>query len=142
MNRKIIVGLVLVIGAFMTYLSRIPLAFERGAYWIRSYIPAGDLMAWFLFNLFYLGSLVPLGLFAFFYLRKTVKWTFHVAALAHFTTTFFLYYNFEGKRAEDVISFILFPAIIGFVSFAAGAVVFFFEYFLGKNKTAAVESRR
>lgn len=140
MNRKFIVGLVLVIGAFMTYLSRIPLAFERGAYWIRSYIPAGDLTAWILFNLFYLGSLVPLGLFAFFYIRRKVKWTFHVAALAHFITTFFLYYNFEGKRAEDVISFILFPMIIAFVSFVAGAIVFSLEYFL-QRKTAAVNSR-
>lgn len=134
MNRKIIVALVLVIGAFMTYLSRIPLAFERGAYWIRSYIPAGDLTAWLLFNLFYLGSLVPLALFAFFYLRGKVKWTFHLAALAHFITTFFLYYNFEGKRAEDVISFVVFPVIIAFASFVTSAIVFSLEYFFSKEK--------
>lgn len=121
------VGLVLVIGFLMTYLSRIPLAASRGAGWIWSYIPAGDLTAWFLFNLFHLGSLVPLGMFAFFYLRGYVRWAFHVAALAHFVTTFFLYYDYEGKRAEDVISFVVFPVMIAFVSFAAGAIVFFIE---------------
>jgi hypothetical protein len=141
MNRKIIVAAVLLIGFLMTYLSRIPLAAERGVNWIWSYIPAGDLTAWFLFNLFHLGSLAPLVLFGFFYLRGKVKWTFHVAALAHFVTTFFLYYNFEGKRAEDVISFVLFPVIIDFVSIVAGAIAFLLEFFI-ERKTAAENSRR
>jgi hypothetical protein len=76
-----------------------------------------------------LESRQPVLSFAFFYLRGNVKWTFHVAVPAHFVTTFFLYYNYEAKRAEDVISSILFPAMIAFVSFAAGAIVFFSNIF-------------
>lgn len=132
MNRKIIVAVILLIGAFMTYLSRIPLAFERGVGWIWSYIPAGDMAAWFLFNLFFLGSLVPLALFGYFYIRGKVKWTFHLAALAHFVTTGFLYYDYKARYAEDVISFVMFPAFIAFVAFVAGGIVYLVE-----RKTAA-----
>jgi hypothetical protein len=127
MSRKIIVGVVLIIGFLMTYLSRIPLAFERGANWIWSYIPAGDPMAWFLFNVFHGGSLVPLALFGFSYLRGKVKWTFHAAALAHFVTTAFLYYDYQARYAEDVISFVVFPGVIAFVVFVVGGVVYFIE---------------
>lgn len=127
MNRKIVVGLVLVIGFFMTYLSRIPLAVERGADWISSYIPAGDAQAWILFNLFHAGSLAPLVLFGFFYLRGKIRWTFHLSALAHFITTFFLYYNYKPRHAEDVINFVLFPAVIAFMTLAAGVIGYLLE---------------
>lgn len=127
MNRKIIVGVVLLIGAFMTYLSRIPLAFERGANWIWSYIPAGDAQAWVLFNFVYLCSLAPLVFIGYFYIRQGVKWTFHLAALAHFITTFYLYYDYTARYAEDVISFVAFPVMIASVASMVGAIVYFFE---------------
>lgn len=127
MNRKIVVGSVLLIGVLMTYLSRIPLAFERGADWIWRYIPAGDVQAWILFNLFHALSLAPLVLFGFFYLRRKIRWTFHLAAIAHFVTTFFLYYNYEARRGEDVINFVLFPAVIASVTFAAGIIGYLLE---------------
>jgi hypothetical protein len=127
MNRKLIVGAVLAVGFFMTYLSRVPLAFERGANWIWSYIPAGDPAAWLLFNLFHAGSLAPLVLFGFFYARGNIRWTFHFAAIAHFITTFFLYYNYEARHAEDVIVFVVYPVIIAFVSFVAGIIDYFLE---------------
>jgi hypothetical protein len=132
MNRKIIVAVVLIIGALMTYLSRLPLAFERGANWIWSYIPAGDAQAWVLFNFFSLCSLAPLIFIGYFYLRGNVKWTFHLAALAHFITTFFLYYDYLPRYAEDVITFVLFPVMIASAASIMGAIVYFVE-----RKTAA-----
>jgi hypothetical protein len=111
----------------MTYLSRVPLAFERGVNWIWSYIPAGDTQAWVLFNFVYLCSLAPLVFIGYFYIRREVKWTFHLAALAHFITTFFLYYNYEARYAEDVISFVAFPVMIASVASMVGAIVYFFE---------------
>ena len=132
MSRKIIVGVVLIIGFLMTYLSRIPLAFERGVGWIWSYIPAGDAQAWLFFNMFHIGSLLPLILFGISYVHGKVKWAFHAAALAHFITTAFLYYDYKARYAEDVISFIVFPVMIAFVAFVGGGIVYFIE-----RKTAA-----
>jgi nitrate reductase NapE component len=123
----IIAGAVLAIGFLMTYLSRLPLAFERGADWIWSYIPAGDAQAWILFNLFHAASLAPLVLFGFFYVYGKIRWTFHFAAIAHFITTFFLYYRYEARRAEDVLNFVLFPVIIAGVSLTAGIIDYFLE---------------
>lgn len=127
MSRIIITAAVLIIGFFMTYLSRIPLAMLRGANWIWKYIPAGDLTAWFLFNLFHIGSLVPLMLFGYFYIRGKLKWTFHLAAIAHFVTTFFLYYNYEARYAEDVIMFVAYPAFTACVVFVTGGIVYLIE---------------
>ena len=138
MKRKIIVGAVLLTGFLMTYLSRVPLAFSRGAGWIWSYIPAGDAQAWILFNFFHAASLAPLALFGFFYTRGKIRWTFYFAALAHFLATFFLYYRYEIRYAEDVINFILFPIIIACVSLVAGII----DYFLKEKTVAATSYRR
>jgi len=133
MRKAIFVGIVLLIGFLMPYLSRVPLAFKFGASWIWEFTP--DLEAFVALGGVFIVSLFPVALFGMLFILSKFRWGFYVSALTHAVGTAFFYYNiFENPRDEPLaLAFI--PIFLAVIAFVSGSIGFLAELLVKSRKS-------
>jgi len=133
MRKAIFVGIVLLIGFLMPYLSRIPLAFKFGAPWIWKFTP--DLEAFVALGGVFIVSLFPVALFGMLFILSKFRWAFYASALTHTVGTVFFYYNiFENPRDEPLaLAFI--PIFLAVITFVSGSIGFLSELLVKSRKS-------
>ncbi len=132
-GKVFLVILVLLLGFFMPYLSRISGATVHGSDWFWSYLP--DLSGFLFFSAFNLISLLPLVGAGLFFLFGRFKLTSVLATLTHLIATFYFHHDYDlAADAQSAIGLIFIPIIVGGITLAVAAISLVIELVIKKYK--------
>jgi hypothetical protein len=122
-KRGFVVGVALLLGFLMPYISRIPNSFTLGTAWIFKYMhEPEDFLLWNVCHIFSLFAIFSFGLL---FVFGNINWGFYASVVGHFCITSVIYHNFsEPPASDDFLGSVLFPPAILIVSSICGSAAF------------------